>query len=137
MDLSWGAGKPAFGQTVETGGSMVGHRDETYAPAHAEQERDADALERYRDQRIAEIRAGIALPERGFVPLDRLKRAGRCRTRRGRGFGTLTSGGSGGSICTRPTSSMDTLPGSLFPSLRMTLRWEARASKYSAHLGLL
>jgi hypothetical protein len=48
-------------------------RDETYAPAHTDEELDADALERYRRQRIAEIRAGMSLPERGFVPLNRLK----------------------------------------------------------------
>jgi hypothetical protein len=48
-------------------------RDETYAPADTDEELDADALERYRRQRIAEIRAGMSLPERGSVPLNRLK----------------------------------------------------------------
>ena len=47
--------------------------DGTYAPADTEDDRDAEALERYREQRIAEIRAGAPLPERGFVPLDRLR----------------------------------------------------------------
>lgn len=36
-------------------------------------DRDADALERYQARRIAEIRAGAPLPERGFVSLERLR----------------------------------------------------------------
>ena len=38
-----------------------------------QEEQSTDALERYREKRIAEIRAGSPLPERGFIPLDRLR----------------------------------------------------------------
>lgn len=46
------------------------HEDST---ERATMDRDADALERYQARRIAEIRAGAPLPERGFVSLERLR----------------------------------------------------------------
>lgn len=39
----------------------------------AEGDRDAAALERYQARRIAEIRAGAPLRDRGFVSLERLR----------------------------------------------------------------
>lgn len=53
-------------QVIDHDGTQI------YAPV-AERDRDADALERYQARRIAEIRAGAPLPERGFVSLERLR----------------------------------------------------------------
>ena len=46
---------------------------EIYARPSTEEEHSTETLERYRARRIAEIRAGVPLPERGFIPIDRLR----------------------------------------------------------------
>jgi hypothetical protein len=46
---------------------------EPYARPRTQEEQSTDALKRYRERRIAEIRAGSPLPEKGFIPLDRLR----------------------------------------------------------------
>lgn len=58
---------------IANDGHVIDHAGtQTYAPV-AEGDRDADALERHKARRIAEIRAGAPLPERGFISLERLR----------------------------------------------------------------